>query len=230
MMTLSISRSSLFNNNQLLFTKTPNAHQSRSFCRFSPQLQHLHKYQQFNSISNNPLRLLVRNEKMRRFGAVCYSAPLTPQILQFVSTVSTAYVVVLGQFSGSSPNASKRDSYPQILSCPVIRTTSTCNHRIMDDYGIWAAFLALFVRLFFFIPGELELPFITLMLVIVSPYQIMRLRGKQEGVIFSLIIAAYLAFQHFTRAGSLKKAFDQGSVIATLAIICVVVVPCLLLI
>ena len=55
-------------------------------------------------------------------------------------------------------------------------------------------------------------------------------RGQQEGVIISLIIAAYLAFQHFSRAGSLRRAFDQGSVIASLAISCIVVVPCLLLI
>uniref|UniRef100_M0ZTV0 COR414-TM1 n=1 Tax=Solanum tuberosum TaxID=4113 RepID=M0ZTV0_SOLTU len=55
-------------------------------------------------------------------------------------------------------------------------------------------------------------------------------RGTKEGVILSLAIAAYLGFQHFTRAGSLQKAFDQGSIIATLAIICIIAVPCLLLI
>ncbi|KAL7089271.1 hypothetical protein ACP275_13G178300 [Erythranthe tilingii] len=98
------------------------------------------------------------------------------------------------------------------------------------EYGIWTAFLALLVRLFFYIPGELELPFIALLLVILSPYQITRLRGTQEGVIASLAIAAYLAFQHFTRLGSLGKAFDQGSILATLATVCVVLVPCLLLI
>lgn len=98
------------------------------------------------------------------------------------------------------------------------------------EYGMWTAFLALLVRLFFFIPGELELPFITFMLVIVSPYQILKLRGTQEGVIISLVIAAYLAFQHFSRAGSLGKSFDQGSILATIATICIVLVPCLLLI
>ncbi|GFP91263.1 cold-regulated 413 inner membrane protein 2 chloroplastic [Phtheirospermum japonicum] len=91
------------------------------------------------------------------------------------------------------------------------------------EYGIWAAFLALLVRLFFYIPGELELPFITLLLVIVSPYQIMRLRGTQEGVVFSLIIAAYLAFQHFTRAGQLEKSFrPRVQLLPTLATICIV--------
>ncbi|KAD3068944.1 hypothetical protein E3N88_36824 [Mikania micrantha] len=80
---------------------------------------------------------------------------------------------------------------------------------IKGEYGIWTAFLALLVRLFFYIPGELELPFIALLMVILLPYQITNLRGRQEGTVLSLVIAAFLAFQHFTRVGSLKRAFDQ---------------------
>ncbi|KAF5475187.1 hypothetical protein F2P56_007020, partial [Juglans regia] len=97
------------------------------------------------------------------------------------------------------------------------------------EYGYWAAFLALLVRLFFFIPGELELPLAALLLVIVAPYQVMNLRGTQEGAIISLVITGYLAFQHFSRAGSMQKAFDQGSIVATLAIIFLTAVSCLLL-
>jgi hypothetical protein len=55
-------------------------------------------------------------------------------------------------------------------------------------------------------------------------------RGTQEGAILSLLIVAYLAFQHFSRAGSLQKAFEQGSIVATLAIICITAVSGLLLI
>ncbi|XP_048230965.1 cold-regulated 413 inner membrane protein 1, chloroplastic isoform X2 [Ricinus communis] len=97
------------------------------------------------------------------------------------------------------------------------------------EYGIWTAFLALLVRLFFFIPGELELPFLALLLVLVAPYQVTNLRGTQEGATIGLAIAGYLAFQHFTRAGNLQKAFEQGSIVATLAIICVTVISCLFL-
>ncbi|PSS04880.1 Cold-regulated 413 inner membrane protein [Actinidia chinensis var. chinensis] len=57
---------------------------------------------------------------------------------------------------------------------------------IKGEYGIWTAFLALLVRLFFFIPGELELPLVALLLVIVAPYRVMNLRGTQEGAILSL--------------------------------------------
>ncbi|MBA0587505.1 cold-regulated 413 inner membrane protein 2, chloroplastic isoform X2 [Gossypium raimondii] len=98
------------------------------------------------------------------------------------------------------------------------------------EYGIWAAFLGLLVRLFFFIPGELELPFLALLLVIVAPHHVMNLRGTQQGAIISLVIAAYLAYQHFSGAGSLQRAFDQGSIIATVGIVCITVVSCLLLI
>jgi hypothetical protein len=45
----------------------------------------------------------------------------------------------------------------------------------------------------------------------------------------SLVIAAYLAFQHFTRVGGPGKAFEQGSIVATLAIICIMIVPLMLL-
>ncbi|XP_078428460.1 cold-regulated 413 inner membrane protein 1, chloroplastic-like isoform X2 [Wolffia australiana] len=99
----------------------------------------------------------------------------------------------------------------------------------LGEYGIFTAFIALLVRLFFHIPGELELPFLTVLLVIVTPYQAANLRRTQVGSVISLLIAGYLAYQHFSRAGGYQKAFDQGSVIATVAIICIVVVPCFFL-
>nr|ARM20319.1 COR413-TM1 [Santalum album] len=105
-----------------------------------------------------------------------------------------------------------------------------CTISSAGEYGTWTAFLALLVRLFFFLPGELELPFVALLLVIVAPYQSVNLRGTQGGHVISLIIAAYLAYQHFSRAGSLRKAFNQGSIVATLAIICAILVPFLFLI
>ncbi|XP_065637405.1 cold-regulated 413 inner membrane protein 1, chloroplastic isoform X2 [Quercus suber] len=100
----------------------------------------------------------------------------------------------------------------------------------LGEYGMWIAFLALLIRLFLFIPGELELPFLALILVIVAPYQVMNLQGTQQGAIVSLLIMGYLAFQHFSRAGSLQKSIEQGSIIATLAIVCTTAVSLLLLI
>lgn len=100
---------------------------------------------------------------------------------------------------------------------------------IKSDYGLWTSFLALLVRLFFSLPGELDLPLFTMLLVTVAPYQVMNLRGTQGGAILSLALAAYLAFQHFTRTGGIGKAFDQGSIIATLAITCITVINVVLL-
>ncbi|CAA6673134.1 unnamed protein product [Spirodela intermedia] len=96
---------------------------------------------------------------------------------------------------------------------------------IRGDYGISAAFIALLVRLFYYIPAELDLPFLTALLVIVTPYQAAGLRGTQIGAVISLMIAGYLAFQHFSRAGTFQKAFDQGSIVATLAIVFITAVP-----
>uniref|UniRef100_A0A452ZXK6 Uncharacterized protein n=1 Tax=Aegilops tauschii subsp. strangulata TaxID=200361 RepID=A0A452ZXK6_AEGTS len=100
---------------------------------------------------------------------------------------------------------------------------------IKSEYGLWTAFLALVVRLFLPFPGELELPLSTMLAVSVAPYQVMNVRGTQGGAIVSLALAAYLAFQHFTRTGGIGKAFDQGSIVATMAIICIAVINVILL-
>jgi hypothetical protein len=54
-------------------------------------------------------------------------------------------------------------------------------------------------------------------------------RDTKEGAVISLLIAVYLAFQHFSRT-SLQKSFDQGSIIATLAVISITVTSLVLLI
>ncbi|XAR59301.1 hypothetical protein NMG60_11015080 [Bertholletia excelsa] len=173
----------------------------------------------------NPLRVsseaTVMKRRRRGFGPVCYSALLTPRDLQWISAISTAILMFA---KGTAIHKSFLVPLFALQAPPSIISW------IKGEYGIWTAFLAILVRLFFFIPGELELPFLGLLLVIVAPYQIMNLRGTKEGVILSLVIAGYLAFQHFSWAGSLRKAFDQGSIVATLAIICTFALPCLLLI
>ncbi|CAH9114274.1 unnamed protein product [Cuscuta epithymum] len=161
-------------------------------------------------------------KKRLRSGVVCYySAALTPSNLQWVCTVSS---VVLMLAKGTSIHKSF------LVPLFALQAPSALVSWIKGEYGLWTAFLALLVRIFFFFPGDLELPLIAQLMVILSPYQVSNLRGTKEGVILSLVISAYLAFQHFSRAGSLRKAFDQGSIIATVAILCIVVVPCLLLI
>ncbi|KAH7545108.1 hypothetical protein FEM48_Zijuj01G0058200 [Ziziphus jujuba var. spinosa] len=160
------------------------------------------------SLRYNPLRSLVGNEgklvmktkrKSMGLSAVCYAAPLTVRNLQWISTISSAVLLL-------AKGTAVQKSF--IVPLIALQAPTSIITWMKGEYGTWAAFLALLVRLFFFIPG----------------------RGTQQGAIISLVIAGYMAFQHFSRAGSLQKAFDQGSIVATLAIICLTVVSCFLLI
>lgn len=215
-------------NNNLLSSKL--SHGPRPFNRstLSRSSSQLASQRNCSSLSNkyNPLGVAIDlkggMKKRLRSGVVChYSTALAPRNLQWVSTISS---LVLMLARGTSIHKSF------LVPLFVLMAPLSLNSWIKGEYGIWTAFLALLVRLFFFFPGELELPLIALLMVIVAPYQVSSLRGTKEGVILSLVISAYLAFQHFSRAGNLKSAFGQGSIIATLAILCIVVVPCLLLI
>ncbi|KAG7598633.1 Cold-regulated 413 protein [Arabidopsis suecica] len=187
-----------------------------------------------SAVCFNPLRLsadrqrtstvLVRVERRRKRGSsvVCYATPmLSVQNLQWISTISCV-ALMFARGTGIQKSF--------VVPLFALQAPFGIVSWMKGEYGIWAAFLALLTRLFFSFPGELELPFIALLLVIVAPYQVMTIRGKQEGAILSLAISCFLAFQHFSRAGSLQRAFDQSSVLATVAIIGVTVVSFLFLI
>ncbi|XP_020248119.1 cold-regulated 413 inner membrane protein 1, chloroplastic-like isoform X3 [Asparagus officinalis] len=167
----------------------------------NPTLSLLNSYNPSDSVSRFVLgpRSLKRR-MMNRGGAVCYAAAFRPQTLQWVSAVSTAVLVF-----------TKGTTIQKSFLVPLfaLQAPATVISWIKGEYGVWTTFLALLVRLFYFIPGELDLPFLTMLLVIVAPYQAMNLRGSQAGLIISLVISAYLAFQHFSRAGSLRRSFDQ---------------------
>ncbi|KGN65572.1 cold-regulated 413 inner membrane protein 2, chloroplastic [Cucumis sativus] len=179
-----------------------------------------------SSICYNPLRFAVGSEginkkKSRGLSAVCYAMPVNTRTLQWISTISSV-VLMLAKGTGIQKSF--------IVPLFALQAPASVISWIKGEYGIWSAFLALLVRLFFFIPGELEIPFISLLLVIVAPYQVQNLRGTQEGCIISLLIAAYLAFQHFSRAGSFQRAFDQNSIVATVAVVCITAVSFLFVI
>lgn len=166
--------------------------------------------------------MVTQKKKQNHREAGRYYAMITsPCSLQWISAIATAILMLV---KGTGINKS------YLVPLFALQAPASVISWIQGEYGAWSAFLALIVRLFFFIPGELELPFMTLLFVIVAPYQAMKLRGVQPGIITSLVIAGYLAFQHFSRAGSLEKAFNQGAIIATLAVIAITAVPLLLLV
>ncbi|XP_004504237.1 cold-regulated 413 inner membrane protein 1, chloroplastic isoform X2 [Cicer arietinum] len=193
-----------------------------------------------SSLSFNPLtlrssfthhygiRTSVKSETSNRrrtstgFRVLSYIAPspFTTPNLQWISAVSSLVLIL-----------AKGTAVPKSFIVPLFALQAPAGvvAWIKGRYGLWSAFLALLVRLFFYIPGELELPFIALLLVIVAPYEALRLRDTKEGAAISLLIAVYLAFQHFSRT-SLQKSFDQGSIVATLGVICITVSSLLLLI
>ncbi|GMN43369.1 hypothetical protein TIFTF001_012574 [Ficus carica] len=231
MVSLSLSFKMSANTFSLYSTKTPafsllrqperldfasQAHGTSSSLRYNPLSLRF-------SFGNEGMLSSMKTKKKgsRGSGAVCYAAPLTVRNLQWISTVSS---VILMLARGTAVQKSF------VVPLFAVQAPASVIAWIKGEYGIWTAFLALLVRLFFFIPGELELPFLALLFVIVAPYQVMNLRGTQEGAIISLVIAAYLAFQHFSRTGSLQRAFDQGAIVATLAIVSITAVSILLLI
>ncbi|KAM0826981.1 hypothetical protein ACQ4PT_068502 [Festuca glaucescens] len=163
----------------------------------------------------------VRPCRRRGSAAVCHaSAYLSPPTMQWVSAAAAA-VLFLAKGTGIHK--------PFLVPLFALQAPSSVISWIKSEYGLWTAFLALLVRLFFSVPGELELPLSTMLLVSVAPYQVINMRGTQGGAILSLAVALYLAFQHFTRTGGIRKAFDQGSIIATLAITCITVINVILL-
>ncbi|KAJ0228792.1 Cold-regulated 413 inner membrane protein 2 [Hirschfeldia incana] len=187
-----------------------------------------------SAVCFNPLRVSLdrqrtaatvytKAEKQRKRGSsvVCYAAPMSVHNLQWISAISCV-ALMLARGTGIHKSF--------VVPLFALTAPSGLISWAKGEYGIWTAFVALLARLFFAFPGELELPFIALLLAIVAPYQVMSIRGKQEGALISLAVSCFLAFQHFSRAGSLQKAFDQGSVVATLGIIGVTVVSVLFLI
>ncbi|CAN1150254.1 Cold-regulated 413 inner membrane protein 2, chloroplastic [Linum perenne] len=185
-----------------------------------------------SSLGYNPLSFGIKNNddailrrKMvegRKISTVCSAVPLsTARNLQWISTIAS---VVLMLAKGTAVNKSL------IVPLLALQAPVAVVSWVKGEYGVWAAFMALLVRLFFAIPGELELPFTALLLVILAPYQVLNLRGTQEGAIISMTIAAYLAFQHFSQDGNMQKSFEQGSIVSTAAIVSIAVASCLLLI
>ncbi|KAG8086441.1 hypothetical protein GUJ93_ZPchr0010g9523 [Zizania palustris] len=104
----------------------------------------------------------------RGAAAVCHSsAHLSARTMQWISAGATAVLLL-----------AKGTAIHKSFLVPLFALQAPCSviSWIKSDYGQWTAFLALLVRLFFFIPGELELPLSTMLLVSVAPYQLMNLR------------------------------------------------------
>ncbi|KAK4347325.1 hypothetical protein RND71_033664 [Anisodus tanguticus] len=143
-------------------------------CNLSSQ----HKLQRSSSfIGYNPLRVSIdlsgEMKRKRSGGVVCYAAAaLAPKNLQWVCAISSL-VLMLAKGTGIHKSF--------LVPLFALQAPTALVSWIQGEYGIWSAFLALIVRLFFSFPGELELPFIASLMVIVAPYQVANLRLGDKG-------------------------------------------------
>ncbi|PVH38274.1 hypothetical protein PAHAL_5G216500 [Panicum hallii] len=64
---------------------------------------------------------------------------------------------------------------------------------IKGDYGRWIAFVGILLRLFYSIPGELELPLSTVLLVMTAPYQFMDSRYESSCLLVILVLCLYMS-------------------------------------
>ncbi|KAI3865674.1 hypothetical protein MKW92_017530 [Papaver armeniacum] len=181
--------------------------------------------------NQNPLKFNTNNKKqiMRKrngksLGAVCYQSTaslLAPPNLQWVCVIASAVLMVV-----------KGTAIPKSVLVPlfILQAPREIFNWIKGEYGVWTIFLALAFKLFYYIPSQLELPLYAMLFVIASPYQVANLRGTEAGSLISLCIAGFLAFQHFRGVGNVNKGFEQGSILATVGIICITLAPLLLLV
>ncbi|KAJ6754179.1 COLD-REGULATED 413 INNER MEMBRANE PROTEIN 1 CHLOROPLASTIC-RELATED [Salix purpurea] len=130
----------------------------------------------------NPLRLSIKSNEMmmkvkrkesgRGFGAVCYSGSLTNPSIRWISTLSSAVLMLT---KGTAVQKSFLVPLFALQAPPAVISW------IKGEYGIWTAFLAILFRLFFFIPGELELPFYGVNLGNCGSLSSHEHRGKARG-------------------------------------------------
>eukprot|EP00252_Welwitschia_mirabilis_P015160 TRINITY_DN33351_c0_g1_i1.p1 TRINITY_DN33351_c0_g1~~TRINITY_DN33351_c0_g1_i1.p1 ORF type:complete len:251 (-),score=17.95 TRINITY_DN33351_c0_g1_i1:351-1046(-) len=98
---------------------------------------------------------------------------------------------------------------------------------IRGEYGLWSTLVLFLVRLFYYIPGDLELPFLFMIFVIIAPLQVLNQRGTQISTVFAIAAAAYLCFQQYRVSGGMKGCLEEGNVIPTIALLFLLCVPLL---
>ncbi|KAL3679255.1 hypothetical protein R1sor_022211 [Riccia sorocarpa] len=110
---------------------------------------------------------------------------------------------------------------------------STLLKILRGDIGLWLAFIAVVVRLFFpkHIPENvneyLELPACLILLVVTAPKLLLDVRFTWLGVVISLLIGAYLLYDHINNSGGLRKAFAERGIPLTIGIILLFASPIL---
>ncbi|KAI3882491.1 hypothetical protein MKW92_021714 [Papaver armeniacum] len=135
---------------------------------------------------------------------------LSPQNLQWGCVIASAVLIVA---NGTSIHKSF------LVPLFILQAPEEIFSWIKGENGVWAVFLALAFKLFYIFPKELELPLYAMLFVIASPQQVVKLRGTQTGSLF-----LWMGIE------ILQKGFQQGSILATVCIICINLAPLMILI
>ncbi|XP_065876514.1 cold-regulated 413 plasma membrane protein 2-like [Euphorbia lathyris] len=100
---------------------------------------------------------------------------------------------------------------------------------LRGEVGMWIAFIAVVLRLFFprHIPGWLEMPGSLILLLVVAPsFFAETLKESWVGVLICLLIGCYLLQEHIRASGGFRNSFTQTHGISnTVGIILLMVYP-----
>lgn len=153
-------------------------------------------------------------------GTMC-SLPASPETIRWVFVAAATVLLFL-----------KNTSIPKQFLVPLLalELPNEALGWLKGDYGLWTAFLALGVKLFYYIPGELELPLYLLLVVITAPFRLTQFRGSLPAALATLIITAYLAYRHYQYSGSVQGAFQTDKIFGTLAIVVLFIIPIVFLV
>ncbi|KAL2613623.1 hypothetical protein R1flu_025315 [Riccia fluitans] len=108
---------------------------------------------------------------------------------------------------------------------------STLLKILRGDIGLWLAFIAVVMRLFFpeHISGNvkehLELPACLILLVVTAPDMLLKVRFTWIGETISLLIGCYLLYDHINAAGGFRQAFAARGAPISIGILLLFVAP-----
>uniref|UniRef100_A0A7C8YJC4 Uncharacterized protein n=1 Tax=Opuntia streptacantha TaxID=393608 RepID=A0A7C8YJC4_OPUST len=170
-----------------------------------------------NGIANAAKKLGTAAIKLGGFG-------FRTTVLQWVASVAAIYLLVLERTHWKT-NILTRLLVPYIfLSLP-----KKLFKFLRGDVGMWIAFVAVILRLFFprHFPDWLELPGAVILIIVVAPSLLAHtIRGSWLGAAVCLVIGCYLLQEHIRASRGFRISFTRAHGISnTLGILLLLVYP-----
>ncbi|BBN06909.1 hypothetical protein MPTK1_3g24880 [Marchantia polymorpha subsp. ruderalis] len=169
----------------------------------------------------------VRDSKLEMFGSGSCGGGAMGSVCALPASVETLRWIFVA--AATSLLFLKNAAIPKHFLVPllVLELPREALSWMRGEYGLWTAFVAILVKLFYQIPGEVHLPLYVLILVITAPIQLTQYRGSTPASLASIALAVYLAVEHYRSTGGVNEAFKSNKLLPTLAILALVVIPIL---